>query len=149
MDTNTPASVSVSSNTQLTNKTVGDLRMIEVIIILFIIWVLVDLWVIFFRNLARQTFGLDERNPVHSFAYALAVTIIVLAFIILAGEALQQTLVSIGLIPEEFNPGIFGQDQVGSNQTNASVQINNPNPNNNNDADEILSFVEQYNRNKN
>jgi len=88
----------------LPNKQVGDLHVIEVFIVLLVIWVLVDLWVIFFRNLARKTFGLDERNTLHMFAYALAVTGILIGFIILAGQVFQESLINIGAIPTQLDP---------------------------------------------
>jgi len=73
-----------SQQVQYSDKKAGDLRVVGLFIILLIIWVLVDLWVIFFRNLARRTFGFDERNTVHSFAYAFAWTVVLIGFVILA-----------------------------------------------------------------
>ncbi len=111
---------------QYSDKSVGDLKVIELIIVLFIIWVLVDLWVIFFRDLSRRTFGLDERNPVHAFAFAFVVTAILIAFILLAGDSVQEALINIGAIPEEFDPAGF------AGGGNASVDValgGNPAPN--------------------
>jgi len=102
-----------SSQIPLPNKQVGDLHVIEVFIVLLVIWVLVDLWVIFFRNLARKTFGLDERNTLHMFAYALAVTGILVGFVILAGQVFQESLINIGAIPTQLDPkGIVGGNAV-------------------------------------
>lgn len=103
----------ISSQIPLPNKQVGDLHVVEVFIVLLVIWVLVDLWVIFFRNLARKTFGLDERNTLHMFAYALAVTGILVGFVILAGQIFQESLVNIGAIPTQLDPkGIVGGSAV-------------------------------------
>lgn len=135
-----------SGNTQrnisTSQKQVSDLRVIELFIVLFIIWVLIDLWVIFFRNLAVRTLGLNEKNTVHSFAFALAVTIILLGFIILAGDSFQETLVNIGAVPDEFNPaGIIGGE--GTDVDVDGNQVDQVNPEQINQANQVIQATQR------
>lgn len=81
------------------SQKVGDLKVVELFVILLIIWVLVDIWVVFFKNLYVSTLRLDPNSTLHSFAFAFAVTTILLAFIILAGSTLQEALVNTGVVP--------------------------------------------------
>lgn len=96
--------------TPLPNKQVGDLYLVELFIVLLVIWILVDLWVIFFRDLARRTFGFDERNTLHAFAFAFAVTAILVGFVILVGLSFQESLVGIGALPKLAESRDAGQD---------------------------------------
>jgi hypothetical protein len=98
----------VSNN--YTSTSVGDLKIIELFIVVLILWVLVDLWVIFFRNFSRYTLGLNEKSTLHSFVFAFGVSVILLAFLILAGDTFQETLVNTGIVKEELKGSSLAQN---------------------------------------
>lgn len=96
-------------NSNYVNTSVGDLKIIELFVIVLILWVLVELWVIFFRNFSRYTLGLDEKSTLHSFVFVFAVSVILLAFVILAGDSLQETLINTGIVKEELRGSSLAQ----------------------------------------
>jgi len=96
---------------QFAGKRVGDLRVIELFFYFIIIWVLVGLWSIFFKNLSMRTLGLDQKNPIHTFGFAFAATAILLAFVILAADTAEQSLVNSGVIKDKLN-SIQAPDQL-------------------------------------
>lgn len=111
----------MDSITPLPNKQVGDLYLVELFIVLLVIWILVDLWVIFFRDLARRTFGFDERNTLHAFAFAFAVTAILVGFVILVGLSFQESLIGIGALPKLAVSRDAGQNDDGEDDQDDEV----------------------------
>lgn len=101
--------ISTSKN-EFSNKNVGGLKVIELFVIILVLWVLVDLWVIFFRNFAKYTLQLNENSTLHSFVFAFAVSVILIAFVILAGDSLQETLINSSIIKEELRPVSLAQN---------------------------------------
>jgi hypothetical protein len=103
----------------ISNKSVNDLRTVELFILLLLIWICVDLWVIYFRNLSKNTFGLDENNTIHTFVYAFAITAIVLAFIILAGSTVSEILLETGATPLALTP-----ESISSSTSRGNEELN-------------------------
>lgn len=70
-----------STNTNIGNRFLSELTLVETLVVIIIGWVLVALWQRFIDDFTFNTLGLNEDSSYHTFIIAVTVTILFIVFL--------------------------------------------------------------------